>query len=510
MTSSRAGQSLLIAIQAAFSAGVLAAAPEPGAVPAIIELRDLPLLFADDGGVAARAGVVRTVHPALTRSEPVLEAEHPWEGSRVYIYGSVARDEATGRLSMWYLGHPDVDEKGDTPAVPGFRKGKGDMVLYATSQDGLHWEKPALGLHSFQGSTANNIVFDLHSPSVLVDARETDPAKRYKMLGSLAGKYFAAVSADGLKWRKFPDAKPILPSSDNISLTQDPATGDYLAFHRRPSEVPGRNVSLSRSRDFATWSEPELVFAPDAEDDAWSKNPDEHTEVNNLSVFPHAAGFIGLPTMFRVLGKNRKPSELSPGQSPTDGIIDVQLITSADGREWHRTQSRVNVIARGAPGRFDAGTILGVSSTLVNVGDETWVYYTALTTSHGAPVPPKRISIGRAEWRRHGFVSLDAGESGRVETKPLRLGAPSLVVNANAAAGELRVALLEADGSPIPDYSAADCEPLGEDATHWQVRWNSNAYPLTDRPIRVVVEMKQTRLFSISSESPSPQKNNQP
>lgn len=407
---------------------------------------------------------------------------------------------------MWYLGHPDVDERGETPAVSGFRKGKGDMVLYATSQDGLRWEKPALGLHSFQDSTANNIVFDLHSPSVLLDARESDPAKRYKMLGSLAGKYFAAVSPDGLKWRKFPDAKPILISSDNISLTQDPATGDYLAYHRRPSEVPGRNVSLSRSHDFQTWSDPELVFAPDAEDDVWSKDPDEHTEVNNLSVFPHAAGFIGLPTMFRVLGKNRKPSELSPGQSPTDGIVEVQLITSEDGRAWHRTQPRVNVIARGAPGRFDAGTILGVSSTAVDVGDETWIYYTALTTSHGAPVPPKRSSIGRAEWRRHGFVSLDAGERGRVETKPLRLGAPALFVNANATVGEVRVALLEADGRAIPSYSAADCEPLRADATRWPVRWKSSESPPVDRPVRVVVEMKQARLFSISSAAPIPPK----
>src|SRR6185295_9114601 len=180
-------------------------------------------------------------------------------------------------------------------------------------------ERPNLGLHSFQDSTENNIVFDLHSPSVLVDARESDSAKRYKMLGSLAGKYFAAVSPDGLKWRKFPDSRPILKSSDNISLTQDPATGDYLAYHRRPAKA-GRTISLSRSHDFQTWSEPVLVFAPDAEDNAWVKNPDERTEVNNMSVFPHAAGFIGLPTMFRVLGGNRPQGDMAPGQSPTDGI----------------------------------------------------------------------------------------------------------------------------------------------------------------------------------------------
>jgi hypothetical protein len=469
-----------------------------------IALRELPLLFADDSGVAAQAGVVRTVHPARTRSAPVLEGERTWEGSRVYLYGSVHFDAKAGLLRMWYLGHPDADEKGSTPAVKGFRKGKGDMDLYATSQDGVHWERPALGLHSFQGSVANNIIFDLHSPSVLVDAREADPAKRYKMLGSRQGAYYAAVSPDGLKWTRHPGDAPVLKSSDNISLTQDPRTGDYLAYHRQPSKTHGRCVSLSRSRDFQTWSEPELTFAADREDDAWVKNPDERTEVNNLSVFPHAAGFIGLPTMFRVLGKNREPSEVTPGQSPTDGIVDVQLITSTDGSKWQRTHPRMNVIPRGPRGSFDAGTILGVSSTCVHVGEETWVYYTALTTSHGAPVPPKRITIGRAEWRRHGFVSLDAGERGRVETKPLRLGAASLIVNANAEGGELRVALLEADGSATAGCALEDCEPLRADATNWRARWRSGTAAPTDRPLRVVIAMKQAQLFSISAGDAAP------
>jgi hypothetical protein len=471
-----------------------------------IELRDLPLLFADDSGGAAKSGVVRTIHPARRRNAPVLEGQLPWEGSRVYLYGSVYHDAATGLFSMWYLGHPDVDENGTTAAVPGFRAGKGDMVLYATSKDGLSWERSKLGLHRFQGSTENNIVFDLHSPSVLFDPRDPDPARRYKMLGSLRGSYYAAISPDGLRWQSYPKAA-IFKWQDNISLTRDPMTGDYLAFHRRPTEVRGftrRVVWLSRSPDFKKWSEPEMVFAPDAEDDAWTAEPLQRTEVNNLSVFPHAAGFLGLPTIFRVLIPERRKSTLGPGQSPTDGTIEVQLITSADGRAWQRTEPRTPLIPRGQPGSFDAGTILGVGSTALDVGDETWVYYTGLTTSHGAPIPPKRSTIGRAEWRRHGFASLDAIGNGRVETKTLRLSAPSLIVNADASGGELRVGLLEANGQPIAGLALEDCEPLKSDATRWSARWKSNAAAPTDRPVRVVVTMKKSRLFSLSSETPKP------
>jgi hypothetical protein len=376
-------------------------------------------------------------------------------------------------------------------------------VVYATSQDGVRWTKPSLGLHGFDGSSSNNIVFHIHSPSVLWDKRETDPARRYKMLGSGKGGYHAAFSADGLHWTSHSN-NPVLKYGDTITLAQDPATGEYLAFHKCPTKIRGfsrRVVWLARSRDFQTWTEPELVFAPDAEDDAWASGAGQRTEVYNMSVYPHAAGFIGLPTMFRVTAARRPPSELTPGQSPDDGPIEVQLATSADGRTWQRTEPRVNVIPRGAPGTFNGGAILGVSSTAVDVDGETWAYYTALTTTHGGALPAKRLSIGRAEWRRHGFVSLDAGAAGgRVETKPLLLGAPTLVVNADASHGAVRVALLEADGRAIPGCSLEESEPLRADATRWSVRWRSAAGVPTDRPVRVVVELTKARLFSVSSE----------
>lgn len=465
----------------------LAQAGEPA--PRVIALRDLPLLFADDSGIAATSGVRRTVHPARTRAAAVIEADRPWEGSRVYVYGSVYFDETAGLLRLWYMCRAQTSKAGDS-------------VVYATSQDGVRWTKPSLGLHGFDGSASNNIVFQIHSPSVLWDKRETDPARRYKMLGSGKGGYHAAFSADGVHWTS-PSNHPVLKYGDTITLAQDPATGEYLAFHKCPAKIRGfsrRAVWLARSRDFQTWTEPELVFAPDAEDDAWASGAGQRTEVYNMSVYPHAAGFIGLPTIFRVTAANRPKSELTPGQSPDDGPIDVQLAASADGRAWQRSEPRVTLIPRGAPGAFDAGAILGVSSTAVEMGDETWVYYTALTTAHGGPLPAKRLSIGRAEWRRHGFVSLDAGATGgRIATKPVQLGAPALVVNADASHGTVRVALLEADGRAIPGYRLEDSEPLHSDATGWSARWNNGTSAPTDRPVRVVVELTNARLFSLSS-----------
>jgi hypothetical protein len=97
-----------------------------------------------------------------------------------------------------------------------------------------------------------------------------------------------------------------------------------------------------------------------------------------------------------------------------------------------------------------------------------------------------------------------------VETKPLRLKTPELILNANAAGGEVRAALLETDGNAIAGFSADDCEPLRADATQWPVRWRTGAAIPTDRPVRVVLEMKQARLFSLSCTLPDPSPKNFP
>ncbi len=75
---------------------------------------------------------------------------------------------------------------------------------YATSQDGIHWDKPTLGLREHQGSTQNNLMLPVTKYEftdgsgkeiasvkgdgtiilkVFYDANEPDPARRYKGIG---------------------------------------------------------------------------------------------------------------------------------------------------------------------------------------------------------------------------------------------------------------------------------------------------------------------------------------
>ena len=60
---------------------------------------------------------------------------------------------------------------------------RGDLTLYAESDDGINWVKPNVGIFTFNGSAGNNIVWDLHGASVFIDREEKNPEKRYKAIG---------------------------------------------------------------------------------------------------------------------------------------------------------------------------------------------------------------------------------------------------------------------------------------------------------------------------------------
>ena len=95
---------------------------------------------------------------------PVVRLGEPGSTDCQYInfYGTVLRIE--NELRMWYLGTDDQGRK---------------RAHYAVSSDGIHWEKPELGLVKFSDNKKNNIV--VRGPSgagVYKDPHEKNPARR--------------------------------------------------------------------------------------------------------------------------------------------------------------------------------------------------------------------------------------------------------------------------------------------------------------------------------------------
>lgn len=469
-------------------------------------------LFVDSVMIRQKQGVTRVVHPAKKLEQPVLQAEMPWEwkerngvpDKRVNIYGTVLRDEKTGTLQMWYAdaGH----------------------VLYATSQDGIHWERPILNI----AGKNNQTDLKLHSASIICDQFEQDPGRRYKAVGCasrgvdqaklqrLKDKfelvdwyrdkdhrlYYAAWSADGLRWTVNPE--PILLGCDTITLSQDPTTGEYLAFHKRqgdPRVIGIRQVFLSVSKDLEHWSEPEPVMVADEMDHRQAKKLKGgiYSEFYNMSAFPYGGQWLGFVTPFR---RVEPPSALfgndgvNGQKRGTTGIIDVQLVHSRDGRHWQRSSDRRPVIPLG-PHPYDAGSIFGLCNSPVIVGDEMWIYYTAVTTPHGGLPPEKVQSVARASWRIDGLASLQAGEKpGIIETQDFIPEGTHLFVNADIGKGRLMVEVLAANGNPLEGYEKDACVMEKQDSVKLAIQWKKVTTLPAGVPIRLRFHLENGDLFS--------------
>ncbi len=440
-------------------------------------------LFADDDMIARINNVRRKVHTASKLNFPVLEADMPWETDkrfhdedrRIYIYGTVMQDTDTGFYKMWYNRY--------------------NKNYYALSKDGINWHRPELG---FLGKNNMINLFDFDSPSIIKDEWETDPSKRYKAIGYKSGNCYVAFSYDGLNWKLYPK-NPVFISDDTMTLAQDPKTREFLVFHKSKNEkAVGRQVALTISKDMQNWSKSELVMTTDEIDHQEARLLEKGTrsEFYNMSAFPYGNQWLGLVTLFK---RNGKPNILKKsGQSPDDGIIDIRLVHSRDGRKWERCSDRSPVIPLG-PFYYDSGSILGLCNFPVITDNEIWIYYTAMTTSHGGALPEKEMSIARAAWRLDGLVSMRAHDDmGTIETVSFIPDGKRLYVNANVKQGQLMVEVLDSNKNVIPGYDKNTNLIEYVDSIKLPIKWNNSDMLPRQKPISLKFYLKKGDLFSYS------------
>ena len=243
------------------------------------------------------------------------------------------------------------------------------VVCYSESRDGIHFDRPELDLFPYKDQKTNIVLVsngghgDRYGCSVLVDANDKDPARRYKMAyydWSVGGKreepgLHVAFSPDGIHWTKH-NKGPLLPSlfgraavlpfadeepyrevpvkgkpprktwsypltmSDVVDVFWDPIRQVYVIIDKfwidGPDGGTAWKMALGRteSKDFLHWSKPQLVLAPDDED-----GPD--VEFHGAPAFFHQGRFFALCQV-----KSRRARLTT----------DIELMTSRDGLTWER------------------------------------------------------------------------------------------------------------------------------------------------------------------------------
>ena len=436
-------------------------------------------LFFDDAVIEKMEGVQRVVNlPQKHHANPVMVADRPWEYNRICLYGTVLFDSEENIYKMWYQTY-------DRWATETTRQ---NAMCYATSEDGVHWQKPNVGLFPFKRSYENNIVMvgqtyvDGHS--ILKDHRDPDPLRKYKtvyrdVMDGFSG-VCVAVSPDGIHWTPYPN-NPVIPISSDTHhpLIWDETIGRYVIYLR--SDYVDRRVARSESADGFRWSQPQVVLEPDDKD-----APDD--QFYNLAAFRYEGVYFGLLSVFHT-----DPTEEGPYRMK--GHTDVELVCSRDGIDWQRPVQGAPFIPRGVEGEFDSLQIYSGCAAVV-MKDEIRIYYSGLDVPHEIS---DHSSVGLVTLRRDGFFSLDADSSyGMMTTKPLTFSGQRLVINAEVNGGSLTVELLDAEGKVIPGYSQADCQVILGDYLEQEVRWSgtSDIRSLQGRSVRLRFGLKKAKLFA--------------
>ena len=141
-------------------------------------------------------------------------------------------------------------------------------VCYATSKDGVNWERPALGLVDYGGNKQNNLIdfpigkFRVINLIVIEDPEDPDPARRFKMAFQ-SPKYQSRVavanSPDGLRWKEF-EGNPVSKHMSEIHGLIRHNGVYYVNGHggsprTGPNEIMPRRMITFMSYDFEHWAE---------------------------------------------------------------------------------------------------------------------------------------------------------------------------------------------------------------------------------------------------------------
>lgn len=450
------------------------------------------LLFVDDHHILYRPGTARRLRP-LDRcpQNPVLPArDKPWEVNIGWVGNTY--DPDTGRYQLWY----------QVFAGPFARKRTHRCVVcYAESTDGIRWTKPALDLFEYNGIWPTNIVLignggysDRYTNSVLLDPRDPDPGRRYKMAtydftvgedGVERPGLVVAFSPDGIHWTKHPQA-PLLRTSyggheltpfagepgrewhipltisDAMDVIYDPPREAYVIYSKMWIDGPdGRMhwkhaMGRTESRDFIHWSKPALVLAPDEFDPPWVE-------------FHHSPAFYYNDCYFALLQILHREVR--------GGIMDIELAISRDGLHWQRPFRSPFFLPRGEPGSFDAGSILTNAAPVVLEDEIRFFYGGYAEGATGGDDITFKTGVGMAYMPRDRFAGLCPSEGlGNVVLRPLDLtGCRAITLNADAKAGRVEVELLNADGYRVPGFARADAVPITGDSLRHEVRWRDKS-----------------------------------
>ena len=371
-------------------------------------------------------------------SNPLFVEDKPWEQRFDNYYGNVIFDEEDDLYKCWYSPFiidnsakgMSLKEREKDYDVPDKRE---MAICYATSKDGIHWEKPNLGLVDFEGNKNNNIVWrgkgqdgdhwaGPHGAGIFKDKYEKDPNRRYKAI--FKGKKLSiSFSKDGLHWDEYQ------PCEGDVTVAGDthnnalwaPTLNKYVGITRTWGEM-GREVARVESDDFIHWTKEEVVLQ------GLNKNLQPYA----MPVFYYGGVYLGLVAIH-----NQKTDR-----------VHTELTWSPDTKKWYRISPGIPLIpCSDKKLDYDYGCVFSCAYPIFK-GAEIQLYYGGSDWLHSGW---RNGSLCLATLRADGFAGYVAKSSAaEIITTEISYKGGEIYLNADVnEGGHLNVKVLNKEGKTI-------------------------------------------------------------
>ncbi|HID55969.1 TPA: hypothetical protein EYP37_05535 [Candidatus Poribacteria bacterium] len=435
----------------------------------------------------------------------ILTRNRPWEW--LVSWSNLIYDE--GRYRLWYECTPLSSYAYSKQRVVGHH----NLLCYAESDDGFHWERPKLGLLEFEGEDTN-IVFGgelagengFHGGGVFKDP-SAPPEERYKLiylgivtpgefekyrrdrpqeidpravredLGRVFGVY-GAVSPDGIHWRRLPGPLVVQHSDTKNTAYYDPDLGKYVGYFR--TWYFGRRcIGRCETDDFRRWPLPETIISPASE-----LGPSNQWYTNAKTLYPGTSEYhLMFPALYRI----------------SQDTTEVHLLSSADGIVWSFVPGGA-VISPGPLGSWDGGCIFAKNDLVPLPDGRVALPYTGYPVPHKYPRARSMGDMGYAVWEKGRLSAIEVEGRGEFALARLFVTGSRMKLNLRTKrSGYVLVEIADSKGRPLPGRSFADADPIVGDHLERHVSWHGEEKLgcSPDTPILIRFKMRAAELFSV-------------
>ena len=444
------------------------------------------------------------------RRDTVMVCDKPWEGNGT-DYFTIIKDDGFYRMyyEAWGLNDKPLQIR----------------VCYAESRDGIHWEKPELGIVEYNGSKKNNIIIDKipDNFTVMKDPNpDAPPEMKYKALSSVReidyidgnkrNMLALLVSSDGIHFERHSIISRGYAYDTQNSLHWNRHTGKYYcyirAFRKAPNipesqfeETSIRVNMVIESSDLINWSAARYL----------NYNGEYYPLYTNCVMsYPYDDRyFVGFPSRYvqrrewtknydRLGGAEKRKERMEIEPRLGLAVTDCVFMSSRDNVNWYRFDEAIIT-----PGIEDGenwiygdcypalGGLIETPSPFKNVPNEL----SLLVPSHHWMDSP--IELVRYVYRRDGMASVKATyDERKLVTKPFTFEGDILKLNfATSARGGIYLRILDEYNLPIEGYST--CELFGNSVER-VIDFDKPLSELNGKIVRFEFTMRDAEIFSMT------------